>query len=67
LSEHEYELEQPLTLVERLPSFAPLAFGAVGLLGLLLDSEEKEAAHATPTPVRKKTGGGQVKRIRIRV
>ena len=38
----EYDEDESPTLLERMPSLAPLAFGAVGLLGLLLDSDELE-------------------------
>jgi hypothetical protein len=36
------EEEEMAGLSERLPSLAPLAFAAVGLLGMLLDREEEE-------------------------
>lgn len=65
LREHEYELDEPPAFWDRFPSLAPLAFGAVGLLGLLLDRDEEEAAVATPAPSARVSR--RVKRIRIRV
>jgi hypothetical protein len=65
LREAEYEFDEPPAFWDRFPSLAPLAFGAVGLLGLMLDRDEEEAAVAKPAPgprVRRR-----VKRIRIRV
>ena len=68
LSEREYQDdEEPQSWLEHLPSLAPLAFGAVGLLGLLLDSEEKEAAHASRPSERPRVRRNDVRRIRIRV
>ena len=68
LSEREYqEDEEPSSWLEHVPSLAPLAFGAVGLLGLLLDGEEKEAAHASRPYERPRVRRSDVKRIRIRV
>jgi hypothetical protein len=69
LREHEYEIDEPPAFWDRFPSLAPLAFGAVGLLGLLLDRDEEEAAVATPAPgPRSRTGSRRrVKQIRIRV
>ena len=37
---HEFDEDDPRSIVERMPSLAPLAFGAVGLLAMLLDSDE---------------------------
>lgn len=48
--ERKYDADQPASLMDSLPSLAPLAFGAVGLLGLLLDSEEAEAEVAEYRP-----------------
>ena len=42
MSDAEYDGDgESLSLTERVPSLAPLAFGAVGLLGLLLDNEDQ--------------------------
>jgi len=65
LREHEYETEEPPAFWDRFPSLAPLAFGAVGLLGLLLDRDQEQAAVAMPAPGPRPRRG--VKRIRIRV
>lgn len=73
---HQYDDDDdhpPAT--ERIPSLAPLAFGAVGLLALLLDREEEEdEAEAEDAAMRRATNRaaprfrrGRVKRIRIRV
>lgn len=65
LREHEYVIEERPSFWDRFPSLAPLAFGAVGLLGLLLDRDEEEAAVAAPAPNPRPRK--RVKRIRIRV
>lgn len=57
---HQYDVEYEPSLLETLPSLAPLAFGAVGVLGLLLDSEERGAL--PPTSRTRK-----VRAIRIKV
>lgn len=57
---HQYDLDYEPSLLETIPSLAPLAFGAVGVLGLLLDSEDDAT-----TPARTKRR--RVQRIRIRV
>jgi len=43
--DRQYDDDDPASVIDNLPSLAPLAFGAVGLLGLLLDSEEEEAEY----------------------
>lgn len=43
LKDRAYDADGQPSLLDSMPSLAPLAFGAVGLLGLLLDSEEEEA------------------------
>ena len=66
---HEYDVEYEPSLLEQMPSLAPLAFGAIGLLGLLLDREEEDRIEemTQPVPRRHRRGRGRVKRIRIRV
>lgn len=59
-SKHQYETDYEPSLLETIPSLAPLAFGAVGVLGLLLDGEDDAT-----TAVRSKRK--RVQRIRIRV
>ena len=56
---HEYDVEYEPSLLEMIPSLAPLAFGAVGVLGLLLDSEEADDAARRQRR--------RVQRIRIKV
>ena len=65
--------DDALPIADRLPSLAPLAFGAVGLLALLLDrhEEEDEEELEEAPPRKRKTAPrsrrGRVERIRIRV
>lgn len=70
--QHQYDADAEPTLADRIPSLAPLAFGAVGLLALLLDREE-EWDEIEETKIRRtktaasKSRRGRVRAIRIRV
>lgn len=74
LLDAEYDGDDETSMLDRVPSLAPLAFGAVGLLALLLDRDQEEATEAgREAPVRSapppavRTRRSSVKRIRIRV
>lgn len=62
---HQYDVDQEPSLIERMPSLAPLAFGAVGLLGLLLESEDEETDDLTPPPSRRRKRRRHAVRIRV--
>jgi hypothetical protein len=72
---HEYDDDnERIPVPDRIPSLAPLAFGAVGLLALLLDQDEEvdeaereEEMRRAKKKAAPKSRRGQVKRIRIRV
>lgn len=71
---HEYDDDDRIPVPDRIPSLAPLAFGAVGLLALLLDHEEEEDEAEREKEMRRakkkaapRSRRGHVRRIRIRV
>jgi uncharacterized membrane protein len=70
--QHHYDADAEPALADKIPSLAPLAFGAVGLLALLLDREEEWEEIEEKKVRRTKTAAprsrrGRVKAIRIRV